>query len=109
MSQTAGEQTHLFLKQLYLKGRLQAHLWYFNCSDKSQVKKKNIVQTADRYTYNPISTRESNELWLKFNHHICQQFTVHTINMNCDPEGITQETQTYSTAEDYCYQFQNLS
>jgi len=31
-----------------------------------------MLQIADMYTYNPISTVESNKLWLKLIHHICQ-------------------------------------
>jgi len=33
-----------------------------------------MLQIADMYTYNPISTLESNKLWLKLKliYHICQ-------------------------------------
>jgi len=44
---------------------LHAHVWNLNCSYQSQVT-ENTLQPADRYTYSPISTRDSNELWLKF-------------------------------------------
>jgi hypothetical protein len=37
MSQTIREQTHPFLKQLYLKERFEAYLWNLNCSEQPQV------------------------------------------------------------------------